>query len=130
MSILSGVVLSDCYPQGCCPIFAAMLHDLVLLHFSFAGVGLGEDPVDALLTHVMNTRRSIQTWCAATVLVVDEVSMIDGVLFDKIEYIARAVRGNVKPFGGLQVILCGTLSHDFPHRVSWRLVCFTAVLHW
>ncbi len=130
MSKLSGFVLSACYSQCSCPIFAATLHDLVLLHFSFAGVGLAEEPAPALLARVKKKPPCVATWRAASVLVVDEVSMIDGVLFDKIEYIARAVRGNVKPFGGLQVILCGTLSHDFPHRVSWRLACFTAVLHW
>jgi hypothetical protein len=30
--------------------------------------------------------------------------MVDGTLFDKIEQIARNIRGNDKPFGGLQVI--------------------------
>lgn len=30
--------------------------------------------------------------------------MVDGQLFDKIEYVARAVRQNSAPFGGLQVI--------------------------
>lgn len=29
--------------------------------------------------------------------------MIDGHLFDKLETIARVIRGNKRPFGGLQV---------------------------
>ena len=29
--------------------------------------------------------------------------MVDGTLFDKIEEIARNIRGNNEPFGGLQV---------------------------
>ncbi|KAH7912988.1 hypothetical protein BJ138DRAFT_1147009 [Hygrophoropsis aurantiaca] len=33
--------------------------------------------------------------------------MIDGVLFDKLEFIARIVRGNDKPFGGIQLVLSG-----------------------
>ena len=37
-----------------------------------------------------------------------KVSMIDGAFFDKLEFVARRVRHNLKPFGGLQVILCGT----------------------
>jgi hypothetical protein len=41
------------------------------------------------------------------VLIVDEVSMLDGDLFDKLEEIARNVRHNTKPFGGLQLILSG-----------------------
>ena len=33
--------------------------------------------------------------------------MVDGGLFDKIEQIARNIRGNNKPFGGLQVSSIG-----------------------
>ena len=40
-------------------------------------------------------------------LVVDEISMISGELFETVEKIARAVRRNPQPFGGIQLILCG-----------------------
>jgi hypothetical protein len=33
--------------------------------------------------------------------------MLDGTLFDKLEYIARYVRGNDEPFGGIQLIVSG-----------------------
>jgi ATP-dependent DNA helicase PIF1 len=33
--------------------------------------------------------------------------MIDGKLFDKLEILARIIRGSGKPFGGIQLILCG-----------------------
>jgi ATP-dependent DNA helicase PIF1 len=33
--------------------------------------------------------------------------MVDGVLFDKLEFIARKVRKNEKPFGGIQVLVSG-----------------------
>lgn len=33
--------------------------------------------------------------------------MLDGSLFDKIEFIARRMKGNDYPFGGIQLILCG-----------------------
>lgn len=36
-----------------------------------------------------------------------EISMLDGRLFDKLEAIARRVRGNSDCFGGIQVIVCG-----------------------
>ena len=36
--------------------------------------------------------------------------MVDGTLFDKIEQIARNIRGNDQPFGGLQVSLADTQS--------------------
>jgi ATP-dependent DNA helicase PIF1 len=46
---------------------------------------------------------SLQRWRAATHLVVDEVSMMDGRLFDALEGVARALRGSQAPFGGIQV---------------------------
>jgi len=33
--------------------------------------------------------------------------MLDGNLFDKLEAVARRVRGSDLPFGGIQLILCG-----------------------
>jgi len=33
--------------------------------------------------------------------------MLDGGLLDKLEEVARRVRGNQRPFGGIQLILCG-----------------------
>ena len=38
---------------------------------------------------------------------IDEISMIDGHLFSKVEEVARLVRQNPAPFGGIQIILCG-----------------------
>uniref|UniRef100_A0A6C0LX28 AAA+ ATPase domain-containing protein n=1 Tax=viral metagenome TaxID=1070528 RepID=A0A6C0LX28_9ZZZZ len=40
-------------------------------------------------------------------LIIDEISMIHPTLFDRLEHIARTVRGNSKPFGGIQLILSG-----------------------
>ena len=41
------------------------------------------------------------------VLVIDEISMISGQLFDKLELVARTVRKNQRPFGGVQLVLSG-----------------------
>ena len=37
----------------------------------------------------------------------NQVSMLDGGLFDKLEQLARKVRKSDEPFGGLQLVLCG-----------------------
>ncbi len=44
-----------------------------------------------------------------TTLIIDEVSMLNPVLFDKLEKIARIIRGSNLPFGGIQLILSGDL---------------------
>lgn len=40
---------------------------------------------------------------AAKVLIIDEISMIDANVFEKVEYICRKIRVDGRPFGGLQV---------------------------
>lgn len=41
------------------------------------------------------------------VLVIDEISMVDGDLFDKLEEVARRIRSNGRPFGGIQLVVTG-----------------------
>ncbi|KAH9945602.1 hypothetical protein B0H21DRAFT_428208 [Amylocystis lapponica] len=50
-----------------------------------------------------DTTRVVDRWRDVRTLIIDEISMIDGELFDKLEYIARFLRGNTHPFGGIQV---------------------------
>jgi ATP-dependent exoDNAse (exonuclease V) alpha subunit len=42
-----------------------------------------------------------------SVLVIDEISMLDAVLLDDVSNILKAVHNNGKPFGGIQVVLVG-----------------------
>ena len=39
------------------------------------------------------------------------VSMVDGGFLDKLEVIARFIRTDTRPFGGIQLILCGKRSN-------------------
>jgi ATP-dependent DNA helicase PIF1 len=76
------------------------------LHF-FAGIGLGDAPKEELVSRILN-KRNAKWWRQAKVLIIDEVSMIDGALFDALDYIARVVRNRSEtPFGGIQLICCG-----------------------
>lgn len=43
------------------------------------------------------------------------VSMIDGKLFDKLDFIGKVVRKSSKPFGGLQVSLARLLGSGFSY---------------
>lgn len=46
-------------------------------------------------------------WLRTKVLVVDEISMVDGDFFDKLEEISRRIRNNGRPFGGIQLVVTG-----------------------
>lgn len=73
----------------------------------WAGIGRGEGDVLELAKELRGRPEALQRWRRAKTLVIDEVSMLDGQLFDKLEVLARGARGNNKPFGGLQLILTG-----------------------
>lgn len=74
---------------------------------SFAGVGLGQEAVPVLISKVRKNGNSVRRWQDTKVLIVDEVSMIDADFLDKLETVARAVRKNESPWGGIQVVLTG-----------------------
>ena len=50
---------------------------------------------------VMECKGHQQLLCAM------QISMIDGQMFDTLEALARGIRGNQDPFGGIQLILSG-----------------------
>ncbi|GJE87832.1 ATP-dependent DNA helicase PIF1 [Phanerochaete sordida] len=96
---------------------------------SWAGIGLGIGSVDDLIDRILECEdleheraqkrlgggydpekhyyTPLQNWLETQVLVIDEVSMIPGSLFGKLENIARRLRGNERPFGGIQLVLAG-----------------------
>ncbi|XP_068084452.1 ATP-dependent DNA helicase PIF1 isoform X2 [Anabrus simplex] len=77
----------------------------ITLH-AFAGVGSGSAPVERCIE--LASRPVVQqAWRKCRHLIIDEVSMVEGQYFEKLEKVARAVRKNDRPFGGIQLILCG-----------------------
>jgi ATP-dependent DNA helicase PIF1 len=75
----------------------------------FTGIGLGQAPTQKFIHDILNSKPKLRRWMDVQVLIVDEISMIDCVLFDKLDEIARAVREKEKdlPFGGIQLVLSG-----------------------
>jgi len=85
---------------------AAVLIGGTTLH-AFAGIGLGKEDAATLVKKVYANKLTSSRWQRARALVIDEVSMIDCDLFDKIDYVARQLKTAGRPFGGLQIIVCG-----------------------
>ncbi|KAH3674545.1 hypothetical protein WICMUC_003222 [Wickerhamomyces mucosus] len=78
----------------------------ITLH-SFSGIGLGNESVENLIKKIKRSKKSANRWRNVKVLIVDEISMIDAELFDKLDEIGCSLRRNDRPFGGIQVICCG-----------------------
>jgi len=74
---------------------------------SFAGIGLGKGPREKVLEAVKLNKPKVRLWKMCKLLVVDEASMMSKALFELLEFIARKIRGNEEPFGGIQLCLCG-----------------------
>ncbi|KAF7330814.1 ATP-dependent DNA helicase PIF1 [Mycena venus] len=56
---------------------------------------------------IKKCRPALQRWRQTKVLIIDEVSMVDGPLFTRICKIAENLRKNDHPFGGIQLIVTG-----------------------
>lgn len=117
---------------------AAVLIGGTTLH-SFLGIGLGVESVPELIKK-LSLYKNLTCWRSLQILIIDEVSMLSVELFDKLECISRLVRGNGKPFGGIQLILSGDflqlpcIKGDFCFKSSqWKkcipnVICFDEIL--
>ena len=86
---------------------ALLLHSSAKTLHSWAGIGLGKEPVDVLVRSIKKFRGCVKRWKSTDILIIDEVSMMTAELFEKLEEIARTVRKVDAPFGGIQVVLVG-----------------------
>ncbi|OBZ73732.1 ATP-dependent DNA helicase PIF1 [Grifola frondosa] len=78
----------------------------VTIH-SFAGIGLGIESAEQLVSKIKKNKKASARWLRTQVLIIDEVSMVEGDLFDKLARIGSMMRKKVEPFGGIQVIVTG-----------------------
>jgi ATP-dependent DNA helicase PIF1 len=76
--------------------------------YSWAGIGLGKGTIDELIYKIRRNGRAKKNWVTTDLLILDEVSMLQPDLLDKLDEIGRQMRKNrSKPFGGLQLLFIG-----------------------
>lgn len=90
---------------------------------SFLGIGLGTQSVEYLTDNIKTKRQNIfNTLKKLDILVIDEISMINADLFEKISKILSIIRNKPdEPFGGVKLILCGDMAQARPIEGSY---CF------
>ena len=93
-----------CAMTGCA---ALLLGNKAKTLHSWAGIGLGKGTVSELYTKIRRNQKSMKHWLCTDLLIIDEVSMMPAELLDKLNELAKKVRSNKKPFGGMQVLLVG-----------------------
>lgn len=74
---------------------------------SWAGIGLGNGTPEQVILKIKKNKFLKSAWRTTEVLVIDEISMLSLKLFNLLNEVGKAVRGNIKPFGGIQLIFSG-----------------------
>lgn len=76
---------------------------------SWSGLGIKDSLSQYDIDKFKNSAKLMKRYNATDTLVIDEVSMLHGVRLDMVNMLAKTLRKNNEPFGGMQIILVGDL---------------------
>ena len=74
---------------------------------SWSGVGIKDYLSPADLDAIASKEKIVKRVKATQVLVIDEISMLDGKILNSVNKILRTIRASEEPFGGIQVVCIG-----------------------
>jgi ATP-dependent DNA helicase PIF1 len=74
---------------------------------SWSGVGIKDYLTPQDLDAISGRERIVKRVKAAQVLVIDEISMLDGKILNSVNKILQTIRSSEEPFGGIQVVCIG-----------------------
>lgn len=74
---------------------------------SWSGVGTRNTLTRGDLDQIASNERLAKRINKTQVLIIDEISMLDGKLLDMVDVICRTIKASTEPFGGIQVICVG-----------------------
>lgn len=74
---------------------------------SWIGMGIHESLNDAQLKKLLEKEQLRRRIRCASVLIIDEISMLNAKRLDLVDLICKAARQDLRPFGGMQVVFCG-----------------------
>jgi ATP-dependent DNA helicase PIF1 len=93
-----------CAMTGCAAVLlecnARTLH-------SWSGIKLAKGDSSVIITNVLRNKHTMRRWQKAKGLILDEVSMLSKKIFELIEKLARVIKKDTRPFGGMQVVFTG-----------------------
>lgn len=72
---------------------------------SWSGIGVSDELQNDFEDFLLKSRRDIIE--TTDVLVIDEISMLHDYRLDMVDTVCRIVRDDDRPFGGMQIVLCG-----------------------
>ena len=88
-------------------VAAILLQSSAKTVHSFSGMGISNMANQQILAKIKKSGFYRKNWRDTDILIIDEVSMMSQHMFELLDYIAKNIRKNDKPFGGIQLILFG-----------------------
>jgi len=94
---------------------------------SFFGLGIFEGGISATIERAVENKRLVKRINETDTFVIDEVSMLSGPTLRAAETIARRVRKNSRPWGGMRVIAVGDFAqlppvNPFSQTKEWAFL--------
>ncbi|MFT5036970.1 MAG: ATP-dependent DNA helicase PIF1 [Candidatus Azotimanducaceae bacterium] len=74
---------------------------------SWASIGIREVMRPYDLDQIASKEKIVKRIKKVSVLIIDEISMLDGSVLEMVDMVVKTVRGNGEPFGGLQIVFVG-----------------------
>lgn len=94
----------------------------------YLGIGLGTGSPQEIANKIKKNGKLKEKWRNMRVLIIDEISMIDGTLFAKLNELAKVVKGSQQPFGGIQIVCTGDFFQLPPvSKTNDAKFCFESV---
>jgi len=95
---------------------------------SWSGIRLAKGTISTIISSVLRNQKTVRLWKHTDILICDEVSMMSKKMLEILDELAKIIRKNNKPFGGMQLIFCGDFYQLPPigtiGEPSTELFCF------
>ena len=103
-SKIIGKHIDVCAMTGCAAVLlecnASTIH-------SWSGIKIAKGNKQSVINSVLKNRNAMNAWKKSKGLILDEVSMLSKKIFEILEEVARIVKKNSAPFGGMQIVFSG-----------------------
>jgi ATP-dependent DNA helicase PIF1 len=101
----NAIPIQVCALTGCASILLSHCNARTI--HSWSGIRLAKGPNRQIIQNTLKNRQAVSSWKKVRILIIDEVSMLSLKIFELLEELARTVRKDPRPFGGIQVVFTG-----------------------
>lgn len=74
---------------------------------SWAGIGIIEKLTEMDIDRITQKKNIYDRYTKTNILIIDEISMLHAHRLDMVDKLAKVIRRNTLPFGGIQLVMCG-----------------------